>query len=1693
MDQCPVTMEPVGSNSVSAALASSGCEWRYVPFDREGWEGQFPNASVSTPLGEVEIAPERIEMPDVGLSLIGLIRPVLENPTYAVKRDNSLAFHRPVIGTEGEVRGYATVNIHPDRVRVYVAEQPEDFDLLSPDATGSMVADEDGDGRATFKSFIYRHGGNGDNALGGNSGGGNEPIVAVTSFDVAVTLLGIGGDLLKADHGPIPADARWITVHPNGEGSKGQPILVVPAGDKSGTFRVIGGAGGKLNMMKLRGVKSEADYKAEFGARAKARRVSKKEQARKDKELGIDKAKAEARDAIRKQRTEAQKAFIKTVAEAMGWGDDDLKMQTNGLSETAVKKAEAAHHADLLAKAKAAIETQRKILVTDLDKRLAAGLGTVPLDAPMSELSVQDLDPVRIPDSSGVSPDFKARAEANGLTPEKLDSEQAKVQAQEAGEAPDPAKALERGKVAEAIRKEVAKALPKPDLQVSIADAKKAVALIKARKQLLALEKAAREANAEVDASTVEPKAYVLKVSETGDDEVAAQVVDDLRTARAAAFLAGVEGAGGENEVQPHISAGAYNAINALSQITGGASLIDRSVVDVLGVAGAAQVVANRLHAEYGGDAQKVAAGLAEYHVASAPEDQKAALDQAKELQDEAAKIEVDEANSTADLAVASALNRKRLEYLADARKVLGQTLGHMEANASLIAALEAGPRDGLEVSLGRTPLESAIKQLWAIGLTDDDYSIERIDGNVFAKVNADGMAKLAAPVDKENLERVNRNLGIMQGDQDEDDWLPAGFARRPDLGLDLKPGVAPGLSVPFDASAPDLAASLRAYIGSRTADGDRAADVLSDVQSASFFQKVGPGRAKEYMAALNAVIPTKNGKSLTRVEELAPVFDGYADEFVQSKWGGTRSTLNKQSFEPDAIAQEALHRALSDEPAGTLAYKPIGELSPKDRHALRDWFYRNIAKESPEQAELRAHAEKLAEQEPEKFTTDMFGDTTANPAWNDWKAEYDAAQGKVNDASLDWNRYSKMLRGNVRALETVQDLIRSRVSENFAKHHNTLRPNAALKVGTTVVRNNLNHLSATDPVEREKRLSMERSLIDGLRARIKGKYAGGSVADKIEATKAYEAAFNQAQMGFFASDDLFGGEGGEKPLGGDERRTIGHAAENMIGKMMGVVGGQFKPGQPVKLFNPSMSGKGVNRQRAIKMIGQNKRVILAAGVGSGKTGMMMGAFSDLHSKGQAKKGLFVVPSIVQGQFGAEALRFLEPGKFKWHAEPGASYQERLAAYKDPDTHFSVVTHQSFRDDVLRMAVDAGMGKSPEAVADALAGMDDAGQAKFVKSVLDHHGVAFDFTAADEAHNLLDREGKEDSRMSNVIGGVTANAPYYVHASGDPVKNDASEAFSLLQKMDPARYNDRGAFMRRYGGDTLAAKEGLQRELARHQFSFSLSPDVKVDRSEVSIKPSDAQQAALATLEKQAAALRIAKMTGKVDVDAAKALSPHLFEGADEGQHEAIARKVADSVGIIKQSAYRRILDAHPAAAKLSHVAEAAAARKGKPGVVFAHSLEAVEAIRKRLEADGHRVTTLTGKDSSGDKADKIRAFNPDKGEAKADIIVCSDAGATGANLQSGRWLVQYDTPDTAMVHAQRAGRINRIGQKNALELIDLVSDHPSDARARRRLANKYDLRELLTSPLDGLDDTPLAYALKQAGFGQSKQQASLF
>lgn len=1522
--------------------------------------------------------------------------------------------------------------------------------------------------------------------------------------------------LLKAQ--PIPAGARWITVTPPGH-EKGQPVLVQPHPTHKGVWSVIGGAGGKLNYLKLRGIKPEGSYKEGLTEKDKARRELAKKQAARDKELGIAKPKAAKKAEIVARRQQHQREFIATVAAAAGWRKEQTEFKTEDhahLSPEAYQAVQRQHHASLLKKAKAFVAQQRAELLADADKK-AEAFGAVPLTAPKDRpeaLTVNDLDPVKAPDAGiGLSHDYAERAVEKAGGADDLKAEVDALREPKAGGGGD-----KRREMAEQIKRELAE-LKIPDTPLpdpKSLDTRQTLGLLAAEKRLRQAERAMSKAMAAIDKAEdiKEIQAYNVEVGEPPDDASVIRDLQDIaRTEQTVSFLKMAEEAGEgippEQALYRHIAAGASNALSAAGLTIAGQALVDRSVVDVLGIAGAAQVAARQLHATLTPDElETVKSALDDYHVDHYSRTAREAMDRAQVWLEAADKAQGMDATAEDgdDLALIENLNRQRIDALAEARKILGTALGEFEMGAALNMAMREGRSNKpFEVSLGKINPASAYTQLRALGLEPGDFHVNAIGGEQIAEITPDGLDKISRSIDRKALQRQRAALDIIEGRQDEKDWLPEGFAARKDLNGIAEPGQAPKLAEPFDASK-GLEQGIKDYFGGRVADGDNPRDILADATNSQWMDTHIPTNRREaYLSALAALLPSTRtrkamaegtggeGKLVTEkvpIENHRDILEAWADEFVKSRYGETRTAFDRQDIPIDDISTEAMHRALAAHPEGVAAFKTIGDLTDKDQRALRTHFEKHVAKDSDEATALKKEIAELKSAEPEKETVDMFGDTATNPEWTVWSQKMAAKREKLGAESLTWDKYVTVMDGRERAYAAVQDLIRSKIAETFHAAYNTLRPDAPLKLGRQNIRDHRRHLDAIDPKARKERLTAQSSEDAAMRFRRGGKFAEGGIKDEREEQRTAKEGFQQAQIGMFGEPE----DAAPVPLGAHERHSLGHVAEQRLAGLANTIGWQFKTGQPVELRAVSMTDRYINQQRAIKLIAANKRVALAMSTGSGKTSIGLGAFAHLHAKGEVKRGIFAVPSVVQEQFNAEALRTLDPTKgFKWHATPGADREARIAALKDPGNHFVVMTHQSLRDDLLHLGAQHE-GIDTTALAAKLDAMTPAERKAWMGDLLKREGIDAQYLNVDEGHNLLNRAGKENSHMANVFDALSANVPYYVNATADPVKNDVSEAFDLMRKMNPDKYADRAEFMRRYGPNTPAARDALRREMLQHLYPGRIDPGVAAKRTQEKVALSDEQKATIGSIESTAAKIRLARMRGKADIENARTLAPEMFDGADPKEHERIAREIARYVGVLKNTATLKAINTGPNSAKLDRVAQLAKARQGKPGVVFAHNLESVKRIKERLEKDGHRVAVLTGADGAKKKGQIKSAFNPEGDiDATADILIASDAGATGLNAQRGQWLVQYDVPETAMLHAQRNGRIHRLGQKNNVELIDLMTDHKTEQAARKRLAEKYELREILTSPYEGLDDTGLASFLHRRKVHEDEQQGGLF
>lgn len=1428
-----------------------------------------------------------------------------------------------------------------------------------------------------------------------------------------------GGMILKSD---IPLGARWVTVHPNGPDTKGTHLLIQETSPGSGVAHVIGGAGGKLNYLRLHtSTRSPAEAHQDAIERSKAKAEAKKAQRTKEVADGTRKQKQLARQEADSRLRLKEDQLIDYTAQAMGWkGYNFVPEDHPNLSDKALEAAERKHHREWFRKSVEAVNRYKKALLND-DEARAQALGHDPLVPGGARLDTSDigLQPTRKA-LLGSSINYTKEAEKKGVTGADIKREAAEA-------APEPTPGAGSRKVtAEAITKELegfrteadTASLEDPDAHPL--DTNTIMNMALAEKAVKEARKAAVKEKEAIDSDDFKG-AYHMKVSDVGMDEVRADLLNDLRTSSTHAFLSEIgERYGDKADATIGMSMvdGAYGALNALSLTVVGSGLMDKTVVDSLGISGAAQILVRKIRSQLSSEElDDLRGAMEDYHSNHYLAATEAAIKEVRDLDAAANAIDIDTAATTTDLETLKSLNNQRAAAVSKAQDILGRTLGEMEANAALIVALNAdADAERLSLPMGNMTREEAITRARAIGLVPGDYQIHTVGRAEYLDVSGPGMDRMTKPIRREDIERYRESRAILTGERDEDGWMPEGVARRPDLAMDeLQPGVAPQLAEPF-APGPgsDIPQAITDYIGGRAADGDAPTDIIADLNSQAMADKSGDPVA--YWEALSAIVPSagEDGKPLL-ADAHQERFESMADDFVKRRYGTSRAPFQQQKVnvnDPKTI--DALHRTLAEVSEGTAAYKPIGDLTHAERRGLRQWFQANVGAKDDTGKALAEQLKAIEDREPPETAPSMFGDDEPNPEYAKWQQERNEKAAELSQSGLSWERYVEGMGSPEDALAAVQDLVRSEVSKRFAEQHNRLDPDHPIKVGRESIRGGLNHLDMIDPQAREERLQKQRDMIDDLRNRSSGRYAAGSVTDKLSAAAAAQSAQAQAQVDMFGFSDA--SEPGDAPLKGDQRYSLGHAAERQLAGIMQHVGQNFRPGDKLKIWAPSMSGKYILGQRAIKYIEANKRVALGLGTGTGKTIIGLGAYTDLLAKGKVKKGLFVVPSSVQGQFHGEALRYLEPGKFKWLAKPGATREERLAAMADPGTNFVVTTHQALRDDLLHLGAEAE-GFTPSAMAERLDGMTPADRKAWAGKILEAHGIKPDFVMMDEAHGTLNRKGKENSALANVLDAVGNNAEYQILASADPVKNDASEIFSLLEKLDPARYNDRDEFLRKYGEDTPAKKAALRREMTPYLMTGRTDPGVEVNHSEQLVQMTPDQEAAISEIQKNVAAVRLGRITGKTDVAAMHALSPAAFDGVPEDQRAEVAKKLQGSIGVIQQSAMRSAIDDRGKSAKLDAASKIAAERKGVPGVIFAHSLEVARDLYSRLVKEGHRVGMLTGANSAEERTKIMAGFNPEGGDADAttDILIMSDAGAVGVNAQRGKWMIQYDTPVTAM------------------------------------------------------------------------------
>jgi SNF2 family DNA or RNA helicase len=130
--------------------------------------------------------------------------------------------------------------------------------------------------------------------------------------------------------------------------------------------------------------------------------------------------------------------------------------------------------------------------------------------------------------------------------------------------------------------------------------------------------------------------------------------------------------------------------------------------------------------------------------------------------------------------------------------------------------------------------------------------------------------------------------------------------------------------------------------------------------------------------------------------------------------------------------------------------------------------------------------------------------------------------------------------------------------------------------------------------------------------------------------------------------------------------------------------------------------------------------------------------------------------------------------------------------------------------------------------------------------------------------------------------------------------------------------------------------------------------------------------------------------------------------------------------------------------------------------IVFVKYLGTLEHIAEFLK--GHQVpyALFHGKMNSHEKDEQIRLFRDEK-----PILVTTEIGGEGRNLQFCSQMINYDLPWNPMKIEQRIGRIHRIGQEKEVVIYNLCADGTIEERILDILDKKINMFEMVIGEID--------------------------
>jgi superfamily II DNA or RNA helicase len=392
--------------------------------------------------------------------------------------------------------------------------------------------------------------------------------------------------------------------------------------------------------------------------------------------------------------------------------------------------------------------------------------------------------------------------------------------------------------------------------------------------------------------------------------------------------------------------------------------------------------------------------------------------------------------------------------------------------------------------------------------------------------------------------------------------------------------------------------------------------------------------------------------------------------------------------------------------------------------------------------------------------------------------------------------------------------------------------------------------------------------------------------------------------------------------------------------------------------------------------------------------------------------------------------------------------------------------------------------------------------------------VPWDVAVIDEAHRLRNA-WRPDHRTGQALRRALRRAPKLL-LTATPLQNDLLELLGLASFLDDALLGDEASFRLQYATGELTEERiadlrarlapvvvrTLRRQVKEHvRFTarrsmvedFALSPEEQAlyDRVSEYLRREDAfaipagRRALLVLVYRKILASSSFALAGTLErladslsrqiegADAAAEAWPELEGFVDEAEEwtesagpggkrtPAALRRMREELAELRDCAAEaraiRVNAKGEALARGLDRAFTVARACGWPekAVVFTEFRRTQDYLRGLLEARGHRVVCLSGDAGSADRRQALVEEFRDRGH----VLLMTEAGAEGLNLQFCNLVVNFDLPWNPQRVEQRIGRCHRYGQSRDVLVVNFVNRrNAADARLYDLLGEKLRL-----------------------------------